>query len=310
MASDQTPADVKATENDDADPFRVEPPTPWQLMGRRARSHMGFWIGGSFVLICALVAILAPVITPFDPLAQDLTRRLVPPVWNVDGTWTHPFGTDKFGRDYLTRLIYGGRISLAIGFSAAFIAAVIGSILGVIGGYFGGRVDAVVMYLVSAKLSLPGLIVSLSLVAVFGGSFLVLVLVLAFLFWDNYAVALRSVTMQIRAQDFVVAAEAIGASRRRIILSEILPNLTNQVIVILTLEIALAILIEATLSFLGLGIQPPTPSWGVLVSEGREQMFFKPHLVTIPGVTIFLVAIAINMMGDGISDITAPEGRN
>ncbi len=311
MATEQTStAAAAATAASDTDPFHVEPPTPWQLMGRRAGAHMGFWIGGTFVLVCAVVAIFAPVIAPFDPLAQDLTRRLVPPIWDEKGTWTHPFGTDKFGRDYLSRLIYGGRISLSIGFLAASIAAVVGSILGMMGGYFGGRVDAVVMYLVNAKLSLPGLIVSLSLVAVFGGSFTVLVLVLAFLFWDNYAVALRSVTMQIRAQDFVAAAEAIGASRRRIILSEILPNLMNQVIVILTLEIALAILIEATLSFLGLGIQPPTPSWGVLVAEGREQMFFNPYLITIPGVTIFLVAIAINMMGDGIRDITAPEGRN
>ncbi len=311
MATEQTStAAAAATAASDTDPFHVEPPTPWQLMGRRAGTHMGFWIGGTFVLVCAVVAIFAPVIAPFDPLAQDLTRRLVPPIWDEKGTWTHPFGTDKFGRDYLSRLICGGRISLSIGFLAASIAAVVGSILGMMGGYFGGRVDAVVMYLVNAKLSLPGLIVSLSLVAVFGGSFTVLVLVLAFLFWDNYAVALRSVTMQIRAQDFVAAAEAIGASRRRIILSEILPNLMNQVIVILTLEIALAILIEATLSFLGLGIQPPTPSWGVLVAEGREQMFFNPYLITIPGVTIFLVAIAINMMGDGIRDITAPEGRN
>ncbi len=311
MATEQTStAAAAATAASDTDPFHVEPPTPWQLMGRRAGTHMGFWIGGTFVLVCAVVAIFAPVIAPFDPLAQDLTRRLVPPIWDEKGTWTHPFGTDKFGRDYLSRLIYGGRISLSIGFLAASIATVVGSILGMMGGYFGGRVDAVVMYLVNAKLSLPGLIVSLSLVAVFGGSFTVLVLVLAFLFWDNYAVALRSVTMQIRAQDFVAAAEAIGASRRRIILSEILPNLMNQVIVILTLEIALAILIEATLSFLGLGIQPPTPSWGVLVAEGREQMFFNPYLITIPGVTIFLVAIAINMMGDGIRDITAPEGRN
>jgi len=311
MASDHSStAAAAAKAASDVDPFHVDPPTPWQVMRRRASNHMGFWIGGTFVLICALLAIFAPVVTSFDPFEQDLTRRFVPPIWHAEGTWTHPLGTDKFGRDYLTRLIYGGQVSLMIGFFAAFIAAVIGSILGMIGGYFGGRVDAVVMYLVNAKLSLPGLIVSLSLVSVFGGSILVLVLVLAFLFWDNYAVALRSVTMQIRSQDFVAAAEAVGASRRRIIISEILPNLMNQVIVIFTLEVALAILIESTLSFLGLGIQPPTPSWGLLVSEGREQMFFNPYLVTIPGVTIFLVAIAINMMGDGIRDITAPEGRN
>jgi len=305
MAPNETTAAATAE-----DEFQVDAPTPWEVMKDRARSHMGFWVGGGFVLVCVIVAALAPWITPFDPFEQDLAKRFVPPVWNEEGSWTHPLGTDQFGRDYLTRLIFGGQISLAIGFLAATVAAIVGSIIGMIGGYFGGRVDAVVMYLINSKLALPGLIVSLSLVAVFGGSFLVLVLVLAFAFWDAYAVALRTVTMQIRSQDFIAAAEAAGASRRRIILSEILPNLLNQVIVIFTLEVALAILIEATLSFLGLGIQPPTPSWGGLVAEGREQMFFNPYLVTIPGLTIFVVAIAINMMGDGIRDITAPEGRN
>ena len=187
---------------------------------------------------------------------------------------------------------------------------VIGSLIGMIGGYYGGRVDAVVMYLINSKLALPGLVVALSLVAVFGGEVFVLVLVLAFLFWDRYAIVLRTVTQQIRAQDFVTAAEAVGCSVPRIILTEILPNVMNQIIVILTLEMAIAILIEATLSFLGLGIQPPTPTWGNLIAEGRNFMFFKPYLVTIPGICLFFLAIAINMMGDGIRDITAPEGRN
>ena len=190
------------------------------------------------------------------------------------------------------------------------IAAVIGSLIGMIGGYYGGRVDAVVMYLINSKLALPGLVVALSLVAVFGGEVFVLVLVLAFLFWDRYAIVLRTVTQQIRQQEFVTAAEAVGCSVPRIILTEILPNVMNQIIVILTLEMAIAILIEATLSFLGLGIQPPTPTWGNLIAEGRNFMFFKPYLVTIPGICLFFLAIAINMMGDGIRDITAPEGRN
>ena len=138
----------------------------------------------------------------------------------------------------------------------------------------------------------------------------VLICVLTFLFWDRYAIVLRTVTQQIRGQDFITAAEAIGCSRTRIILGEILPNVLNQMIVILTLEMALAILIEATLSFLGLGIQPPTPTWGNLIAEGRNFMFFKPYLVTIPGLALLVLAIAINMMGDGVRDITAPEGRN
>jgi peptide/nickel transport system permease protein len=193
---------------------------------------------------------------------------------------------------------------------APTVAAVIGSLLGMIGGYFGGRTDAIVMYLINTKLALPGLVVTLSLVAVFGGNMWVLICVLAFLFWDRYAIVLRTVTQQVRNQEFITAAEAIGCSRTRIILGEILPNVMNQVIVIVTLEMALAILIEAILSFLGLGIQPPTPTWGNLIAEGRNFMFFKPYLVTIPGLALLVLAIAINMMGDGIRDITAPEGRN
>jgi peptide/nickel transport system permease protein len=197
-----------------------------------------------------------------------------------------------------------------IGFFAAAVSAVVGSALGIIGGYFGGRLDAVIMYLINVKLALPPILVALSLVSVFGGSILALILILGFLFWDRYAVVTRSVTQQIRANDYVTAAEAVGASKLRILAGEILPNVMNQIIVIISLEMAVAILVEAALSFLGLGVKPPTPSWGLLVSEGRSYMFFKPFLITIPGLAIFFLVIAINMLGDGIRDITAPEGRN
>jgi peptide/nickel transport system permease protein len=206
--------------------------------------------------------------------------------------------------------MYGARISLTVGFGAAAIAGFIGGSLGLIGGYFGGRVDAVVMYLVNVKLAMPGVLVALSLISVFGGSVTVVVAVLGFLFWDRFAVVTRSVTQQIRVNDYVTAAEAVGASRARIILGEILPNVMNHIIVIASLEMASAILVEAALSFLGLGIRPPTPSWGLMISEGRNFMFFQPYLVAIPGAAIFILVIAINMLGDGIRDITAPEGRN
>lgn len=292
------------------DAFETEAPSPREVMRRRVGSHYGFLIGGGAVMVVAIVAIFAPLVAPFDPYAQELSRRLVNPVWGEGGTWTHILGTDGLGRDYLSRVIYGARISLMIGFGAAAIAGIVGSTLGVIGGYFGGRVDAVVMYLTNVKLALPGILIALSLVSIVGGSVLALVCILGFLFWDRYAVVTRSVTQQIRTNDFVTAAEAVGASKARIIFREILPNLTNQIIVIASLEMAVAILVEAVLSFLGLGIQPPTPSWGLMVSEGRSFMFFKPYLIVIPGMAIFVLVIAINMMGDGIRDITAPEGRN
>lgn len=293
-----------------ADEFDVESPSPPQIMKRRAMTHAGFLIGGTVVLICFILAVFAELIAPFDPYDQDVSRRLKNPIWHGEGTWTHPLGTDQFGRDYLSRLIFGSRISLMIGFFAASVAACVGTVIGMIGGYFGGRVDAVVMYLINTKLALPGLIVTLSLVAIFGGSLLIIILVLAFLFWDRYAIVTRTAIMQLRSQDFVAAAEAVGASRFRIIMAELLPNIMNLVIVILTLEMAIAILIEAALSFLGLGVPPPTPSWGLMVAEGRAHMFFQPFLVTIPGLAILVLALAINMMGDGIRDITAPEGRN
>lgn len=295
---------------DDCDAFEVDIPSPGQIKLQRARKHIGFIAGSIVVLIFICSAIFAPFLVSYGPYDQNMADRLINPIWGKGGSWEHPLGTDAYGRDYLTRLLYGARVSMSIGFTAALIAGLVGTIVGMIGGYFGGKTDAVVMYFISCKLALPGLIVSMSLVSVFGSTIFVLICVLGFLFWDRYAVVLRAATMQIRDNDFVVAAEASGASKARIILTQIFPNVVNNVIVILTLEVALAILIEATLSFLGLGIQPPIPSWGILVAEGKDFMFYKPYLVTMPGLCIFFLTIAINMMGDGIRDITSPEGRN
>ena len=309
-ATAMSAGDARRAANVRPDLFDVRTPTPYEIMRMRAKHHPGVLVGMSIILVVAICALFAPWIAPYNPFDQDISRRLINPIWGPNSTWDNPLGTDAFGRDYLSRLIHGARVSMIIGLVAPSIACIIGTMIGMVGGYFGGRVDAVVMYLINTKLALPGLVVTLSLVAVFGGSMFVLICVITFLFWDRYAIVLRTVTQQIRSQDFITAAEAIGCSRTRIILTEILPNVLNQMIVILTLEMALAILIEATLSFLGLGIQPPTPTWGNLIAEGRNFMFFKPYLVTIPGLALLVLAIAINMMGDGVRDITAPEGRN
>ncbi len=286
------------------------PPTPWQVMRMRAMHHWGFQIGSAIVLLALICALFAPWIAPYDPYAQDLTRRLIPPVWEQGGSWAHIFGTDGFGRDYFSRVLYGARITMIVAFGAAVMSGIVGSILGITGGYYGGRVDAVVVFLINVKLALPGILIALSLVSIFGGSLLVMVLVLGFLFWDRFAVVTRTATQQVRANDFVAAAEALGASRLWILFREILPNVMNQIIVVASLEMAVAILVEAALSFLGLGIQPPTPSWGLLVSEGRPFMFFKPYLIMLPGLAIFSLVMAINLLGDGLRDITAPQGRN
>ena len=284
-------------------------PSPREEMRRRARSHAGLIIGSAIIIVTSLVAIFAPVLAPYDPYDQDLAKRLLDPIW-VTGEWSHVLGTDALGRDYLSRLIYGARISLMVGFGAALIAGTIGSIIGILGGYFGGRIDTMVVYLINVKLALPGLLIALSLVSIAGGSVAALVLILGFLTWDRYAVVTRSVAQQLRGSDFIIAARAVGASQTRIIIGELLPNILNQIIVIASLEIAIVILIEAALSFLGLGVKPPEPSWGLMISEARSFMFFKPHMIAIPGVAIFLLVIAINMAGDGLRDVTAPEGRN
>ena len=288
----------------------VQSPTPRTILWRRARKHMGVMIGGTIVILVLLVAIFAPLIAPSGPYQQDLLHRLADPIWGPKGSWTHVFGTDALGRDVLSRLIYGTRVSIMVGFSAAIIAGVIGSLLGMIGGYFGGRVDAVVLYITNVKLALPIVLAALAIISIVGGSITALILILGCLSWDRYALVVRSATQQLRRQEFIVAARTSGASSARIILQELLPNLANQIIIVMTLEIAILISIEAALSFLGLGVPPPTPSWGIMIAEGRSVMFFKPHLIIIPGIAIFLLVMGINLLGDGIRDITTPEGRN
>lgn len=267
-------------------------------------------IGSTIVVFVVLLALLAPLIAPHDPYQQDLLNRLKPPVWDPRGSWEHIFGTDHLGRDYLSRLIYGSRISLLIGIGAALISGVIGTFLGVMAGYFGGRVDMVVTFLITVRLSMPVVLVALAVVAIVGGSLQVVIGVLGLLLWDRFAVVMRSSTLQIRSMDYVTAARAVGCSTTRILMTEVMPNVVNNLIVIATLEIAHAIILEAALSFLGLGVQPPLPSWGLMVSEGKDMMLFEPWLITIPGVALFALVLSVNLLGDGMRDVTAPENRN
>ena len=288
----------------------LESQTKSSVFRRRVFGHQGVMIGAAIVLAAVLIALSAPLIAPHDPYYQDLLNRLVPPVWDSRGSWEHILGTDHLGRDYLSRLIYGARISLLIGVGADLIPGLNGTVLGVAAGYFGGRVDMVVTFMITVRLSMPVVLVALAVVAIVGGSLQVVIMVLGFLLWDRFAVVMRSSTLQIRSMDYVAAAQAVGCSTTRILTTEIMPNVVNNLIVIATLEIAHAIILEAALSFLGLGVQPPLPSWGLMVSEGKDMMLFEPWLITIPGVALFLLVLAINLLGDGARDITAPENRN
>ena len=276
---------------------------------RRIRRNKAVLVGGGLLLAIVLIALLAPWISPHDPYTQDLAHRNVPPFWYERGSWAHPFGTDPLGRDYLSRLFYGARISLLIGASVALISGLIGTAMGMLAGYFGGKSDLVVSFLVTTRLSMPVILVALATVALLGGSLWVVIMVLGLLKWDRFAVVMRSATQQVRSLDYVAAAQAAGASTPRVLLGEVLPNVLPQLIVVATLEAASAILLEAALSFLGLGVQPPLPSWGLMISEAKSYMFFSFWLIAIPGSALALLIFAINLAGDGLRDLLAPEGR-
>ncbi|MGE0724505.1 MAG: ABC transporter permease [Alphaproteobacteria bacterium] len=282
---------------------------PRRLFARRAARHRGLIAGATVFGLIVLAAIFAPLLTPQDPYVQNLTLRLKPPAWSAGSLPGHLLGTDHLGRDYLARLLHGARISLMIGLTAASIGAVIGTTLGIVAGYFGGRVDQVVSYLLTCQLALPTLLLAMALVFLIGPSVPIVIAVIGLLHWSKFLVVARAATMQLRDLDFVRAARAFGSSRTQILVHEILPNLRNQVIVIFTLEVGIAIVAEASLSFLGVGVPSPTPSWGLMIAEGRNYMMLRPEVVLMPGIALFLLVVAINMMGDGLRDVTAPEAR-
>ncbi len=287
----------------------VAPLTPRQILFRRARKHRGFLFGLGTILAITALALFAPLLSPHDPYAQQLLSRLQPPVWMDRGAWGHPLGTDQLGRDYLSRLLYGARFSLLIGFTAMIISGVIGTTLGVVAGYFGGRLDLIITFLITTRLSMPIVLIALATAALLGSSLVIVILILGLLLWDRFAVVARSTTMQLRDADYLLSARALGMPRWRIIVTEVLPNIMDALIVVATLEMAHAILLEAALSFLGLGVQPPLPSWGLMIAEGKDFLLFEPWLIMIPGVALLILVLSINLLGDGLRDISAPEGR-
>jgi peptide/nickel transport system permease protein len=277
---------------------------------RKCLRHKGFTLGAVLLLLILLGALFAPWLAPHDPYAQDVMQRMKPPVWMAKGTWENPLGTDKLGRDYLSRLLFGARISLFIGFAAAIISGAIGTVMGLLAGYFGGKADAVISYLITTRLAMPVVMVALASASLLGGSLKVVIILLGCLLWDRFAVVVRAAVQQIRDAEYVASAQALGCSTLRILASEILPNVLGALIVVATLEMAHAILLESALSFLGVGVQPPIPSWGLMIAEGKPYMFFSPWVIAIPGVALMVLVLAINLLGDGIRDLILPDGRN
>lgn len=264
-------------------------------------------LAGIVLLALSLLALAAPLLPLADPDAADLLARNVPPFWVEGGSAAHALGTDGVGRDVLSRLVHGARTSMAIGVGVTLIAGAIGVLLGVLGGYFGGWIDNMVVFLITARLAMPVILVCLACVALFGASFTVVVTVLGALLWDRFALATRALVKRLRQADYVTAARLMGASTLRVLGTEILPGVAQQLVVIATLEVGLAVVLESALSFLGMGVPPPTASWGLMISEGRDELMFNPWLVVLPGVALFLLVMSINVLGDALQPDSSRE---
>jgi peptide/nickel transport system permease protein len=283
----------------EATPFRVSLRRLWRL-------KWGLVAAAALVTIVA-GAVLAPWIAPHDPLAVDIRLRLAPPAWMDGGTPHHLLGTDQVGRDLFSRVVYGGRVSLIVGVSAVLISASLGVVLGLSAGYFGEGADVVIMTLLNVMLSFPFVLLALAVIAVLGPSLANMIAVLGIAGWPLYARVVRAETLAIREREFIVASRALGTSHGRIIARQIAPNLVSVIIVIATLQVAQVIILESFLSFLGLGVQPPTPAWGNMLGEGRIYMLNSWWIAAFPGLAIFVTTLVINLMGNALRDWLDPH---
>jgi peptide/nickel transport system permease protein len=281
------------------------PPLP-RLRPRR----MALWIGAGLVALIAVCAVFAPVLTPYSPYAQSLLDRMQPPVFLDGGSMAHLLGTDDLGRDELSMLLYGARLSLGIGLGTVAMSAVIGIGLGLAAGYFGGMVELAVMFLLTVRLSLPVMLVALALVGLLGNSLALIMAVLSGFLWDRFLVITRSLCQRARQQDYVLAARAAGCSDLYILAREILPVIAPSLIVVATVEVSHAVMLEAALSFLGLGVQPPAASWGLMIAAAKDSFFFTPWLVNIPGLAVFVLVLGINLLGNGLRDLISPDSKH
>jgi peptide/nickel transport system permease protein len=276
---------------------------------RRRRFPVLVVAGVGFVALLLLVAAAAPLLAPQDPVRQSLRGRLAAPTWQGSDGRAHLLGTDHLGRDVLSRVIHGSRVSLVIGFSAVLVGGLLGAAAGLAAGFSSGRVDAAVMTLADAQLAFPFILLAIGIIAVLGPSFPTLVVVIGLSGWVSYARILRSQVLVLRSREFVESIHALGGSLARVVLRHVLPNVLSSIVVIATLELARAIVLEATLSFLGLGIQPPTPSWGGMVQEGREYLDSAWWISTFPGIVLMITSIVVSRTGDWLRDVLDPTLR-
>ena len=272
--------------------------------GRRRRSRISATavIGGALVALAVAAALAAPLITPFDPYAQDLERRLEPP------SLEHPMGFDELGRDVLSRLIWGARVSIAVGVAVVVAAGALGTALGALAGLAGGLIDSLVMRLCDVLLAFPGILLAIALVAVLGPALEHVIVALVVIGWVGYARLVRGEVLRLKSEEFVIAARAAGAGGITIAVRHLLPNLLPLLAVQASLGLAGAILAEAGLSFLGLGVEPPVASWGAMINAGRSHLLDAPHVSLFPGIAILATTMGANFLGDGLVDLLAPRG--
>ncbi|HEY4607477.1 MAG TPA: ABC transporter permease [Acidimicrobiia bacterium] len=306
----QIPPRAETSNTDRVEPGRAGRTRSSRIWRRARRSNRIPWLPISIVvLILILPALFADLLTVHDPLRGTLGDRLIPPGWMEGGSWTYPLGTDKQGRDIMTRIIYGARISLTVSSLTILIGAVVGSTLGLLAGYFGGWIDRMVSWLIDTFLSLPHVLLALVIVAAIGPSFVTIVVIIAVTIWASFARQVRGETLSVRETEYVARARVAGARSWRILMRHILPNVANTLIVLATLQVGVVILEESSLSFIGAGIPRPNPSWGVMVADGRDQILTSWWISFFPGLAILLVVLSLNLMGDWLRDFLDPKMR-
>jgi peptide/nickel transport system permease protein len=275
----------------------------------RARSRELPWFPGVILVVLVLTAVFAPYLAPQSPTEGDITQKLIPPIWMERGEGQHPLGTDRFGRDVLSRVIYGSRISLVVSLLAIGLSGTFGTALGLISGYRGGLTDSLLMRFADIGLSLPTILIAVVLVAVSEPSFRNVILVISLLLWPRFARQIRGETLGIKEQDFVALAVVAGRSSTWIICRHILPNVVPTLLVISTLQVGYVILLEGTLSFLGVGVPPPNPAWGLMIADGRGFLATAWWITLFPGLAMLLTVLAVNLMGDWLRDHLDPKLR-
>jgi peptide/nickel transport system permease protein len=275
-------------------------------LSRLRQSPVGL-IGMAITVAVLLAALLAPLLAPDDPAALQMRQRLVPPAWSAGGNWDHPLGTDQLGRDVLSRLLFGSRVSVLIGVTAVLVAGVVGIAVGLASGYYGGAVDALLSRVIDAFLALPFIVLALAVIGVLGPGLLNLVFVLGLTGWVTYARVVRAEVLAAKETEYVLAARVLGQREWRIGARHILPNVLAPIIVLSTLSVATAIVAESSLSFLGLGVQPPAITWGTMLADGRDHIATSWWLATFPGLAITVAVLGIIFLGDWLRDILDPR---